>query len=446
MSRHFCRRSCGSAAFASHRWIVTFLALATWNQGSVFAAVGSSPDNSFDLRAPGSSAASIRAVLLLEPAETRDDISTVRREVEVPGKVSVPLVKGSWTAQLIAAGFWCEKVPVVSTQAGPEVVLRLFAAGELRARVTAEDGQAITGVELDFEDVRSYALPDEDWPRGTIHCPVSDSQLRCSVPAGELDVRFRTAGYAPEFFWDVDIEPSKVRETGSLRFQKGGSVNGRVTDAGGHPVADARVRGEIATKKPARDLISMKRLERVAYRSTSDERGFFELRDMTPGTYRIVAESDGFAPSPTEKPVSIRGDLAVGLEQDLVLVAFATLEVHLSPPSDFQRQPWRVEVYDRRDSPLQQIFDVEMEQTTVASWSKPDLVPGMYQVMVFASDGSTWLTEDLELTAEHGPYSFQLSILEVRGRVHSDDEPPLRDAVAGVQHRKRWRVFGRRER
>jgi uncharacterized GH25 family protein len=121
-------------------------------------------------------------------------------------------------------------------------------------------------------------------------------QLSRIAPGIAYDLRIHRDGYAPA------RQELPVRAAGSpaaevrIVLHAGRAAFGRVTDAGGRPVAGAQVSLQ-ATAPPGLSarLRAMRDPERYLG-SPSDATGRFELRDLPAGTFDLLVRATGFAP------------------------------------------------------------------------------------------------------------------------------------------------------
>ena len=207
----------------------------------------------------------------------------------------------------------------VQSARGAATVIRLGGVGAVSGRVTGADGAPLEGaiVTLTYDwNARAAPTPSGDSPPWLYaqlffdpHAPV----LSATTDAGgafALDA-VPVGGFVVDAVWGLDrtTAPDSVlvraggRETVSLSLGKGKTIEGRVLDATGGPVAGATVNGfDPAGTDPRRTHASS---------TKSDGDGSFRLRNVEGDRWSVTASAAGFAPAPPAQ--ASPGDRAVDL-------------------------------------------------------------------------------------------------------------------------------------
>ena len=189
-----------------------------------------------------------------------------------------PLPPGGLEIRATAAGHAAKRVQALVPEAGATVDLgsvALDAGLAIRGRVTDVDGVGIGGarVTATAESAAPYspfeATSDADGGFAARGLEDDAYELVASAPGFARASATARAG-------DQDVE---------LRLEAAGEIGGRVVDADGRPVAEARVRAEPAdaSSRPRGRVLG----------SVEDEEGRFLLRDVAAGSWILRAETRG---------------------------------------------------------------------------------------------------------------------------------------------------------
>lgn len=181
---------------------------------------------------------------------------------------------------------------------------------------------------------------------------------------------------------------------------------GRVTDAAGDPVPEAGVvLGLLARGKASLPSRYLRRWRDRTVVTGSD--GAFSFGDLLPGLYRLRATH----------PVAGTRELSLPLLEgesrclpDLRLVAPATLRVHLSPPRDPGRRPWKVTLQHRGGEG--KIFLSDEAGQVVAE----GLEAGLYPYVVTTHGGAIW-RKGIAFVERDGLLDLALPSVWMEGRV-----------------------------
>jgi hypothetical protein len=287
-------------------------------------------------------------------------ISELSLEVPSPGRYRI---------HVHAEGF----VPAsIVVDVGPEglahpVTMVLSAGGAVAGRVTDADGAPLPGAEV--------ALPEEYSKTKT---DGNGSFRFTGVSPGRRTFTASRKGFQTQLL-NLEVQPGDNR----LDFQlaRGVPVSGRVTTAGGSPVAGAAVHlhsPPLANEEP----------EQTA--SAAD--GSFAFAGVAPGTYEITATKPGLAEGPGETVtvgsapvlgVEIRlpaGGAVVGWVKGLDFSALAQVEIVADSPSVRQQRTGVRPDYEGK---------FRLEQLAPGSWT------------IFAKAGAREIKRHVEVSAGH---------------------------------------------
>ena len=224
-----------------------------------------------------------------------------------------PLPEGIWTLTVTAEGFGAAQVtPIVLTgdseaSRRSEQVVELGEEHFLRGIVRDEEGQAIAGASVTVGRVR----PRPPVQLATTTAEDGTFELR-GLPDGRYGVFVRAEGFSNANRNGVKVDGDPLQIT---MYRKGG-VRGRVTDLQGNPVQKFRLELKKVNKGTA--MYGPMGVSRTY--DTPD--GSYTLENLDPGTYVLLCQAEGFAP--TYSPgFKLERDLVTGV--DIRLSRGATL-------------------------------------------------------------------------------------------------------------------------
>lgn len=325
-----------------------------------------------------------------------------------------------WRLAVEVPGCWAPDTFLEPTMFPAEVEVSLWRAGWVTGRLLAERHQDIP----ETVEIRLTPAPvptdAERPPVASVTCPVKDTQFTCRLPAERLDLRIAAEDFIPEYRWDVLVAPSATRELGEISLERGASLAGWVVTEGSLP---ERPRVQLVPEvvggsgTPAGERLSQRALGVEA-----TDRGFFHVRGVAPGSYRLRATATG-AGTAERAPVVIEERREHVLEESLVLEPLAQAAVWVDPPVGPNLQPWTIKL--RREIPLSSMYQPVTEGPVDehGTWSQAGLESGRYLVEVLDSKGSSHFREELDLDSHTRPLAVSLSLVPVRGMLRAGELP-----------------------
>lgn len=333
-----------------------------------------------------------------------------KREQAFPAagaETTIRLAPGQWFVDVVAPGFWSERVLVKDAQ---PLEVRLRPAATVVASIAAPKGSKIEHLAVHFEAV------DQSFSGATV-CRVGGDVASCDVPIGVLDLAWRAPGFASQYQWDVTVRAPRT-QAAKVVLRRGSTFSGRVE------WPDRRVKRDGATVAawPASsagqndELRARAAVQRVTARTNA--RGFFSL-DLAPGEYVVQARA-GELVSEERQVIVIEGRESE-LRGALRLDKPRTLTVVVSPPVDPWNKPWRVEL-----ARIDEQGVVLGQRTLVAPADGVCLfanqLPGRYELHVRRTERDSWLAAPIELDHDM-TFNAAVGITTIQGTIRLGKTP-----------------------
>lgn len=307
---------------------------------------------------------------------------------------------------------WC---PEIEVEAGAEgATLPVYPSIEVTARLGGPGAKA----GLHSGSVQGV-LRDEAPPAEPLELrrdlAVEDGRIRFPVPRAPVDLRFAFPGAAPIYRWSLAADDSASElDLGTLRLQPGASASGwLVSEETEVPVAGATVKatrlGDSRSGEAALRVIEAK----------SNERGFFQLHGLDPGTYRFEVGAEGHARqvlAAIELP-----EAAETLLGTLQLAPPILLSVQVDPPRHPAGGRWIVAIRPVGARPGEHATEASADETGVARIAVAQA--GGHHLQVFGPEKREALHyESRELT--HSEWVLvEVPVVALVGTVRLGDEP-----------------------
>jgi hypothetical protein len=379
-----------------------------------------------------------------EPAEPEAPIQLIVRDLTTGG--STPILRtvktwnetvrlelpasGSWELRIEAEGHWAPS-ELLNLRPNQEsrIVVDLWPTGVFVGQVQSSSLIDLTEDALQLRIERPPGPSSIDAPPPTLlPCDLVEASevFHCEAPVGPLDLVFRLDDHAPRYLWGVEISEREPLDVGRLRFTPGASLAGWVALEDESLVAGkGRARLE-PLAGPGGTVTERQRLDNAAVETPIGERGFFQVDDLGPGTYRLTLTYPGKAPTIIQ-PVRLEEGTETRVRDVVVFQPTFPLTLRLDPPADWRDQPWTVRVSEspsggshRSDA----IFEGAASQEGVVRIDGQ--APGTYWIEVRDSTGNLFfLDPNLPITsAEDGEQLVVLDLIAVEGRASlGGDEP-----------------------
>jgi hypothetical protein len=363
-------------------------------------------------------------------------------EVELPrGKKTVESLRAPGTARFEVAvgtavqvavstpGWWAPRRALYLD--GPEeVLLRLwptgFLSGELRV---PEDSAPPTELAVRFRPAPGNPVSLEE---GSLDCPLDALRFRCEIPAGVLDLRLRARGFVSHYRWGVEAPAHEEHPLGVLTLRAGASVVGWIEPPGGEfRFSEVQARLEPVTLGSVSGRDDLERRDVLSQTARPNQRGFFELSGVAPGSYVLSVEHPGYATT-TLSPVTVLDGAETEVRQ-ITLSPPAALEVRLDPP----RHPlshWIVELHHLSRVPGHSDRVAEGPASAEGVWTAAGLESGEYRLRVLDRRGSSWADQEIEVAPEMEPIRIELPMVRLEGMLTLGGEPLTASLYFGGRH------------
>ncbi len=364
----------------------------------------------------------------LRPAEgnARDPLSF---DLPLDGEVDVVVPSGSsWRLEIEDARWWSREVSI-SVDASVQIVeVPLFPAGVLKGRLQFPKG---TDSAEDLR-LRFQPAPGESLKIGLqyVDCLVDGDEFQCKTPAAVLDLRLRIRGFASGFRWDVPVRPKKPYDLGTLRLSPGASVVGWI-ELPEDPIfryAATKISLRPVAALPPQTAGDSARRNLRLRRAVANERGFFKISGVPPGSYDLTLDHPGFATT-RRGPVQVLEGAETELRK-LVLEKPAILALTVQPPQDPFRNPWQVTL-----SPPHRPWERAEEQPDPETGliEMKALEPGPYYLVIKDSHGSSWLSTEKEILPGTSALRVEIALHRLEGNLLYGTEPLKADLWFGGQ-------------
>lgn len=372
--------------------------------------------------------ADLHAVSIRIAADGACRDAVVRAVASCEGRICPEAVSGApgevdlapdfaWNVSATATGCWSETVSLpAGSSRPPAVTIGVWPAAKLSGRIAVPRGEpSPSSAELQIETLprASTALA-----RTTVACDVLRDRFTCLVPRLPLDVRLSFPGFAPHYAWGV----SSPQELGVMALERGASLAGVVAfDARESPAPESV---EIEVVPEVLGDVERHAEQRLARRATvirPNARGFFQVRALEPGSYRIVARRPEWSTARLHD-IRVEEERETVLEP-IVIFPLAATEVHIEPPRDPRNRPWTVQLRGREGLTRSsaEVASVEADESGVARL--PEVESATYLLNVLSGDGVRFAHQVVQIRPFMAPIAIRTTAVELRGRVTMAGEP-----------------------
>lgn len=301
------------------------------------------------------------------------------------------------------------------------------AASGVRVEVAVPNAAALpTGLTAIFSSELAGLLAsgeidgaNSDTVHGEIDCrSESGAVWWCEVPPGEWNLRLSAAGSSSALRLRTVVSTGQTTDLGRVTLVRGAAILGRlILSEDLHPdQVDLALTVEPASESTAAP-------PQLPRRTPFQEQGFFQFRDLPPGTYRVTARASGWATA-QEGPVVVFKDGETILPRALEMLRVAQLELCLEPsvPPGVRRSTdtW-VPTLERTDG----ISHVSAGgcSSEDGCWQWVDIQPGRYELVVADGRHSQWLRRAVELSAGPTRLDLEVPLIPVEGTILLSGQP-----------------------
>lgn len=398
-------------------------------RATVFVLVAAAPlASAVELRVKADSSAPISYQAAAWPSDDASMSAALgRAALEMTGTTAAPLdlpldPKVSWRIEITAEGYWSEASWLgPGRAAGPlEVSLLEITRFELRSDSLPEPPR------IDFSAPEPPGKNPNARKAHRVACRQADQPLlwRCEVPRGTWDLRLSVEGRVPRYFWNVRLGGASY-DAGKVIFLEGASVAGYVVSP------DRQVKGckvEAFTVTAASVGLSGEgRAHLSRFEATVDERGFFQLSGLPPGSIRLEASKAGLDPA-SVGPLTVLEGRETILDSPLEIGMPRILGFVVEPPLDPYEKPWRLKLLERfADSNIEKSF-ASGSTGADGRWFAERAHEGQWRILISDSRDNRWSSREFSWQPGDPELFLDIDRLPVRGSVSMGDEA-VRGAV-----------------
>lgn len=345
------------------------------------------------------------------------------------GRTELRVPPGQYIIRTEAAGFWAPDYPAhIASGTLPTAEVRMWPTNALMFDLRTETHEPPKELAIDFRGVPTVEEKIRV-PAGFTTCKVLERRATCAVPAGRIDFRVMSippAPFIPEYFWDVENRGGERASLRSLSLVSGSSLIGYVRNENGEPAVGVNVDlktpggSEIppsaTTVGGVRANVPPRERRQSRLHATTNDRGFFQIRQAVPGEYRIVATDDSGASA--HRTVTLDSERETALRDFLPLERPYQLEVAIDPPVPPDGDLWSIELV--RITPLTSMLRYAVDYGGKAILD--GVGRGQYNISVL-SGRQKYFLEAFEVEEQPGPMQIKIPLLAVRGRITLGDKP-----------------------
>ncbi|MGA8809363.1 MAG: carboxypeptidase-like regulatory domain-containing protein [Thermoanaerobaculia bacterium] len=338
-----------------------------------------------------------RAVIL-RADRTDGGAERLEHSVPLPGTADFPLGKGLWELRVIDEHLWA--APVFMRSEDP-IEIKVWPTVPLKGTT-----KGVTTLRAGFRPLEAGGAA------GEVECSVKGESWMCAIPAGKYDLRFSSAGSAPEFRFDVTVrdDPKPI----TLKFVPGASLSGRVEVV---PGVKLPADGVIVTLTSAGGEGAVWKSE-----ARSNAKGFFQFKGLAPGDYSIRGEATGGL---TTQPEGIKmlAAAAAELNGSLLLDLPKKLTVTVFPRLDPYGNRWIVQMVSNNPRRARGEVLGESPLSNAGDWTYPRLLAGAYSVAVLTSKGEVWKAQEVTVAQEDVSLAVAALSSTITGTITLGDRP-----------------------
>lgn len=342
--------------------------------------------------------------------------AAIERRVDLASTSRFDVPRGHWRVEVDDSAWWHAPQYVFAGDAPSIVRVELWPAGSVTGSASIKGSRnAPSDVRLRLQ---SAAEPPE-LGSVEVRCDVAEGTFRCKVPVGRFDLRLRSPGFLPRYFWDTAVTSAAPRSLGSVVLEKGASLTGTVVTGRGVEL-DARERENIqVVARPASAELPVHAAALGRYVTKAAKRGHFNLDGLPPGEYVVQAAARKLLVS-DEVHVVVVADMVAELNEPLRLEAPSTLRVAVTPPLDPWGERWRVTITRAASAGAAELA-ARTPMGENGEWISPPVRSGQYTVSIGSHEGGVWASEEVRLPDDPPLVQADLTAVKLKGRVTLGD-------------------------
>lgn len=374
--------------------------------------------------APESGSKPLHAKIVARRLDTGEKDDSIAVDVEVPGEWRLTLPCSTWVLDVDDEHLWAADVTVDPSSANP-IAFPVFPAGKIQVRLKPPRGGALPpkATARFFPTPKPKARRSTEGPEGSSTCSVADNNMTCKVPAGLFDFRIDLPPYVPLYSWASQVKHQEVTDWGSQTLTQGASLVGWVVNSDHEPEPDVQV---VLSQSIESQLVwvprdQLERLRGRQFSSTTNDRGFFQVKGVPEGVYNLAADKEGFVNTRHIGDIALVPTIETELDGPLMLNPPTSLEFQVEPPADHLGELWMLllsPVIGRGFSG----GSVTTEEPGV--YHVNGIEEGEYRISLRASDGTKWHGETVDVPAgQHTVVQIKLDITFLEGSIRRGDEP-----------------------
>jgi hypothetical protein len=349
-----------------------------------------------------------------------------------PSVLELPSLESASRFEVSCPGFWGPSLELpVGGNGGAETSLRLVPAGSVVGKLTAAPEVPLPTA-LSVRIVRPRSGVGQAKQPLLQTCEVEGLSFRCPLPAQKLDGALIAPGFAPFYFWGLEVKRSVAQNLGSIRLAEGASVAGWVVAPSPGPFP---IIVEIAPETTG--WISdpaAQRARLLTAHQAADERGFFQLSGLAGGAFRLRAKrADG---AQSDRMIEVRDGEEYLLAQPLQLDLPITFEAIVTPAIASGRPLLcLLERVAPRSNVVEHVARAKVDLGGNCAAEK--IESGRYTFRVVDDAGNTFHVSEVEVEPGLALLSVVLDLVEVHGVVtFGDGEPFQGEIIFGGKHRQ----------
>lgn len=328
--------------------------------------------------------------VVLEKAESGQ--AAIQKTLRRDTPLVMELPEGNWSLDVAdSPQLWHQRQHFYVPGSGTgTVIVDVWPRSTFGGRVATKAAPVPAEVRLRFEPVA--VPPMNAGPSGEVRCPVEQAVFRCSLPAGEFDVRLRPPGFIAHYVSGLSLPAGDRIDLGTIPFRQGQSIAGRVQ-------MSASFKGDITAVVVTAEPVGAPEGSRMlAITAKPAKNGFFHLDGVAPGLHAVRATYQQLLHSDRVQ-VEVRSGREAELIDPIRLGRPRRIRLSMSPPLGPGIRPWHVAL--RRYSGDRDLDMVsESNATPEGAWESPRLQPDHYQITIGTIGGDVWHEEQFELRDE----------------------------------------------